>query len=84
MACRPATSPFCPGVGPKGSIFERLPAQWRRRIDVLDLNRVIARSASRVGFATIAEFKGLESRFVLLSDVGSAGQPNICRISMSA
>ena len=59
------------GVGLKDSIFERLPAYWRRRIDVLDLHRVIARSASRVGFATIAEFKGLESRFILLSDVGS-------------
>ena len=63
------------GVGLKDSIFERLPAYWRRRIDVLDLHRVIARSASRVGFATIAEFKGLESRFILLSDVGSSGQP---------
>ena len=62
------------GVGLKDSIFERLPAHWRRRIDVLDLNRVTARSASRVGFATIAEFKGLESRFVLLSDVGLPGQ----------
>jgi Nuclease-related domain/UvrD-like helicase C-terminal domain len=63
------------GVGLKDSIFERLPAYWRLRIDMLDLNRVTARSASRVGFATIAEFKGLESRFVLLSDVGSPGQP---------
>ena len=63
------------GVGLKDSIFERLPAYWRLRIDMLDLNRVTARSASRVGFATIAEFKGLESRFVLLSDVGPPGQP---------
>lgn len=62
------------GVSLKESAFERLPAYWRRRIDVLDLNRVTARSATRVGFATIADFKGLESRFVLLSDVGSSRQ----------
>lgn len=63
------------GVALKDSIFERLPAHWRRRIDILDLHRVTVRSASRLGFATIAEFKGLESRFVLLSDVGSPDQP---------
>jgi hypothetical protein len=56
------------------SAFERLPARWRQRIDVLDLNRVMMRSASRLGFATIPDFKGLESRFVLLADIGSTGQ----------
>lgn len=62
------------GVRLPDSTFERLPARWRQRIDVLDLNRVMTRSPSRIGFATIADFKGLESRFVLLADIGSPGQ----------
>lgn len=62
------------GVRLPESTFEHLPARWRQRIDILDLNRVMARSASRLGFATIADFKGLESRFVLVADIGSSGQ----------
>jgi hypothetical protein len=58
------------------SSFERLPAKWRRRIDVLDLRRVTGRSATRLGFATIADFKGLESRFVLAADIDSPDQYN--------
>jgi hypothetical protein len=58
------------------SSFERLPTKWRRRIDVLDLRRVTGRSATRLGFATIADFKGLESRFVLAADIDSADQLN--------
>lgn len=54
------------------SAFERLPVKWRRRIDVLDLKRLTGRSAARLGFATIADFKGLESRFVLAADIATA------------
>jgi hypothetical protein len=52
------------------STYGRLPARWRQRIDVLDLRGLQVRPRSRFGFATIADFKGLESRFVLLADIG--------------
>jgi hypothetical protein len=62
------------GVPLRESTFERLPARWRRRIDLLDLSRLMSRSSSRLGFATIADYKGLESRFILVADIGSADQ----------
>jgi hypothetical protein len=62
------------GVRLRDSAFERLPARWRQRIDILDLNHVMTRSSSRLGFAAIADFKGLESRFVLAADIGPADQ----------
>ncbi len=52
------------------STYGRLSARWRQRIDILDLRSLQSRPLSRIGFATIADFKGLESRFVLLADVG--------------
>jgi hypothetical protein len=52
------------------STYERLPARWRQRIDVLNLQGLQRRPGSRFGFATIADFKGLESRFILLADIG--------------
>jgi hypothetical protein len=56
------------------STYGRLPARWRQRIDVLDLRSMRARPQSRFGFATISDFKGLESRFILLADVGLRDQ----------
>ncbi|WP_081916236.1 nuclease-related domain-containing DEAD/DEAH box helicase [Saccharothrix sp. NRRL B-16314] len=48
------------------SIFAELPTDWRDRIDVLDLMRMRRPGRGRVGFARVAEFKGLESRYVVL------------------
>jgi hypothetical protein len=48
------------------SIFAALPDPWRHRIDVLDLARLRARARGRIGFARVADFKGLESPFVML------------------
>jgi hypothetical protein len=53
------------------STYERLPTRWRQRIDILDLRGLQVRPRSRFGFATIADFKGLESRFILLADIGT-------------
>jgi hypothetical protein len=52
------------------STYGRLPARWRQRIDVLNLRGLQRRPRSRFGFAMIADFKGLESRFILLADIG--------------
>ncbi|WP_431928714.1 NERD domain-containing protein [Micromonospora wenchangensis] len=54
------------------SLFSRLPARWRSRIDVLDLSSLRRPSRGRVAFARVGDFKGLESRFVLLGDVDRA------------
>lgn len=70
----PADITLLSGKQLRESTFERLPARWRRKIDVLDLRRHTGRSAARLGFATIADFKGLESRFVLAADIASAEQ----------
>jgi hypothetical protein len=48
------------------SVFGKLPARWRRRVDVLDLARFGRPTPGRVGFAQVADFKGLESPFILL------------------
>jgi hypothetical protein len=56
------------------SVFWRLPARWRQRIDILDLRGLQRRPRSRFGFARTADFKGLESRFVLLADIGAKAQ----------
>jgi hypothetical protein len=56
------------------SVFGRLPARWRQRIDILDLRGLQRRPRSRFGFARTSEFKGLESRFVLLADIGMKGE----------
>jgi hypothetical protein len=48
------------------SIFAELPAEWLDRIDVLDLMRMRRPGRGRVGFARVADFKGLESRYVVL------------------
>ena len=57
------------------SVFAHLPERWRRRIDVLDLNRLRTPAPGRLGFARIAEFKGLESSFVILeSEIGEESQ----------
>jgi hypothetical protein len=55
------------------STFEKLPGKWRQRIDALDWRSWLDRPPSRLGFATIADFKGLESRFVILADIGIEG-----------
>lgn len=48
------------------SIFVELPEEWLERIDVLDLLRMRRPGRGRIGFAQVADFKGLESRYVLL------------------
>ncbi|SDF44000.1 AAA domain-containing protein [Lentzea fradiae] len=48
------------------SVFGRLPSEWFERVDVLDLMRMRRPGRGRVGFARIADFKGLESRYVFL------------------
>ncbi|MEU9824136.1 nuclease-related domain-containing DEAD/DEAH box helicase [Micromonospora chersina] len=58
-----------------GSVFAQLPQHWLRRVDVLDLRSLRRPGRGRIGFAQIADFKGLESPFVLLGDV-DGGTPN--------
>jgi hypothetical protein len=48
------------------SVFSELSDHWRQRIDVLDLMRMRRPAPGRVGFATVADFKGLEKRYVVL------------------
>ncbi|MEU8376563.1 NERD domain-containing protein/DEAD/DEAH box helicase [Micromonospora sp. NPDC048894] len=54
------------------SLFAELPARWRHRIDVLDLHTLRRPARGRIAFAKVEDFKGLESRFILLGDVGPA------------
>ena len=51
------------------SSFNSLPSRWRQRIDTVDLNSWHSRPRSRLGFARVGDFKGLESPFVILADV---------------
>jgi hypothetical protein len=51
------------------SAFARMPGKWIQRIDPVDARSWASRPPSRLGFATIADFKGLESPFVILADV---------------
>ncbi|WP_370940463.1 NERD domain-containing protein [Amycolatopsis sp. cg13] len=48
------------------SIFVDLPVEWLERVDVLDLMRMRRPGRGRVGFAQVADFKGLESRYAFL------------------
>lgn len=48
------------------SIFADLPVEWRDRVDALDLMRMRRPGHGRVGFAKVADFKGLESRYIFL------------------
>jgi hypothetical protein len=57
------------------SVFTALPARWRRRVDVLDLARLRRPTAGRIGFARVADFKGLESPFVMLESTEDAQLP---------
>jgi len=54
------------------SVFASLPSTWRNRIDILDLVRLRAPIHGRIGFAQVADFKGLESPFVILESAKSA------------
>ncbi|WP_020145922.1 nuclease-related domain-containing DEAD/DEAH box helicase [Terracoccus sp. 273MFTsu3.1] len=51
------------------SSFAHLPGKWSQRIEALDVNSWLSRPQSRLGFATISSFKGLESRFVVVADL---------------
>jgi Nuclease-related domain/AAA domain/UvrD-like helicase C-terminal domain len=53
------------------SVFSALPDRWRRRVDVLDLAHLRRPTPGRVGFARVADFKGLESPFVMLESFGA-------------
>jgi Nuclease-related domain/AAA domain/UvrD-like helicase C-terminal domain len=48
------------------SVFSALPDRWRRRIDILDLAHMRSPTPGRLGFARVADFKGLESPLVVL------------------
>nr|MDT0665972.1 ATP-binding domain-containing protein [Micromonospora sp. DSM 115978] len=48
------------------SAFSQLPENWLRRIDTVDARRLRNPSRGRLGFARVADFKGLESPFVIL------------------
>jgi Cdc6-like AAA superfamily ATPase len=50
----------------RDSVFHLLPGAWRRRIDRLDLTRSRRLEPGRLGFSRVDDFKGLESRYVLL------------------
>ena len=63
------------------SLFSGLTNRWRQRIDVVDAETWQSRARTRLGFATVADFKGLESPFVLLADVLSPTQPSAERSS---
>lgn len=52
------------------SCFSTMPAKWSQRIEGLDARSWFDRPQTRLGFATVANFKGLESPFVILGDVG--------------
>jgi hypothetical protein len=54
------------------SVFTSLPAHWRHRVDILDLVRLRAPTPGRIGFAQVADFKGLESPFVMLESPESS------------
>ena len=54
------------------SVFASIPSSWRNRIDTLDLIRLRAPTPGRIGFAQVADFKGLESPFVILESTKSA------------
>lgn len=60
------------------SIFHSLPDKWRRRVDRLDLMRPGKLESGRIGFAQIAPFKGLESRYIFL-EAPSAADPDLTR-----
>ena len=51
------------------SSFSKLPSKWQQRIEGLDTRSWFDRPQTRLGFATVADFKGLESPFVILCDV---------------
>jgi hypothetical protein len=63
------------------SMFAALPARWRQRIGTLDNHAMRRRPTSRLGFARIGNFKGLESPFILLGDLGpqdsASWRPNL-------
>jgi hypothetical protein len=55
------------------SVFAALPARWRQRIEGLDLDSWYTRPATSLGFARVQDFKGLESPFIILTDVSLSG-----------
>lgn len=63
------------------SIFVELPAEWLERVDVLDLMRMRRPGRGRVGFAQVADFKGLESRYVFL-EVDEAADERAARAQL--
>lgn len=63
------------------SVFSALPGRWRQRIVGLDLESWYDRAPTRLGFAMVREFKGLESPFIILGDVG-LGDPEGARAAL--
>lgn len=53
------------------SIFSRLPPSKSVKISLLDVLSSVVPAHGRMGFSTIADFKGLESRFVVLDEAPS-------------
>jgi hypothetical protein len=62
----------------RSSLFHSLPGEWRRRIDRLDLMQPGKLERGRIGFAHIADFKGLESRYVIL-ETSPEEDPHLAR-----
>ncbi|WP_285660631.1 nuclease-related domain-containing DEAD/DEAH box helicase [Actinorhabdospora filicis] len=68
------------------SLFGMLPSAWRARVDVLDLLRHRRLETGRIGFARVADFKGLERRYVLLeepADLGTAEARRVLYVGMT-
>lgn len=57
------------------SAFRALPQRWLRRVDAVDARTWHERPASRLGFARVADFKGMESRWVIAADLDLAVDP---------
>lgn len=51
------------------SSVSRMSANWRRRITPLDTNGGLRFPFSSLTFATVADFKGLENRYIALTDI---------------
>lgn len=78
-AVEPAQITILSPVELEESVVSRLDKRWRRRISVVDELSGINQVENMLRFSTIRNFKGLESRFVMLVDLEAlpAGSPGI-------
>lgn len=59
-----------------------LPGKWRRRLVRLDGSDPAEYPPRDISFATVAGFKGLENRFILLTDLEDAGESEVERATL--